>query len=229
MIRTAPIRFTPNVDRWHEVLRALGCTFVTQSPGWQVARAGSGVVALHAATDPYTELWFETKDPAVRAQACGGSVEPKPADGQPDPCWVATMPDGMRLGFSAWTDQSMEGADARLSVAPLWVTPRVGDAAATLVRIGGRRRISSATGDWVDLTMPDGLMAVHIGATAAAVLGFEWDGDVDDLAVRLADHGFEARVIDESYGRSLRVDDPDGGDEIWINERQTDLYGYRVG
>ena len=29
--------------------------------------------------------------------------------------------------------------------------------------------------------------------------------------------------------RSLRIDDPDGGVELWVNERQSDLYGYREG
>ena len=40
------------------------------------------------------------------------------------------------------------------------------------------------------------------------------------------------RFIDETYGRTLRVENPDDASveaEIWINETQTDLYGYREG
>ena len=40
MIRTAPIRFTPHIERWEQLLLALGCTFVADQPGWKVARAG---------------------------------------------------------------------------------------------------------------------------------------------------------------------------------------------
>ena len=55
------------------------------------------------------------------------------------------------------------------------------------------------------------------------------DGDVDRLSEVLKSRGFVSRVIDEAYGRSLRIDDPDGGVELWVNERQSDLYGYREG
>ena len=71
-------------------------------------------------------------------------------------------------------------------------------------------------------------MAVHRGE-AEVVLSFEWDGDVDRLSEVLKSRGFVSRVIDEAYGRSLRIDDPDGGVELWVNERQSDLYGYREG
>ena len=80
----------------------------------------------------------------------------------------------------------------------------------------------------VDFTLTDGLMAVHRGE-AEVVLSFEWDGDVDRLSEVLKSRGFVSRVIDEAYGRSLRIDDPDGGVELWVNERQSDLYGYREG
>ncbi len=33
-------------------------------------------------------------------------------------------------------------------------------------------------------------------------------------------------LFDATYGRTLLVDRPGGGEPIWINERQTDLYGY---
>lgn len=59
------------------------------------------------------------------------------------------------------------------------------------------------------------------------MLSFEYDGPITDLEQAMTDQGVKVRVIDESYGRTLRFDDPDGGEEIWVSERQRDLYGYR--
>jgi hypothetical protein len=67
-----------------------------------------------------------------------------------------------------------------------------------------------------------GLVAVHHGAVKF-VLSFEVD-DVTDLAGTLQSAGVECRLIDESFGLTLRVPDPDAGDEIWINETQKNLY-----
>ncbi|GFZ84942.1 VOC family protein [Nesterenkonia alkaliphila] len=50
-------------------------------------------------------------------------------------------------------------------------------------------------------------------------------GDVLGLAAELEDRGLQATVIDESYGRSLRVLQPNGR-QLYINETMHDLYGY---
>lgn len=230
MIRTAPIRFTPDIERWEQLLLALGCTFVADQPGWKVARAGLGVFCLHAADEPRSEAWFQSDDHRAAAEATGGRIEAKVADGKEQDFWMATMPDGVTLGFDAWQygEGNVEGADVRLAVLPLWMTPDVEAATAAMLAIGAERRLSSDSGDWVDFTLTDGLMAVH-GGEAEVVLSFEWDGDVDRLSEVLKSRGFVSRVIDEAYGRSLRIDDPDGGVELWVNERQSDLYGYREG
>jgi hypothetical protein len=58
-------------------------------------------------------------------------------------------------------------------------------------------------------------------------LSFEVD-DVEILAVRLIAAGFEdATAHDEAYGRVLTVTDP-LGDQLIIDERIEDLYGYRL-
>jgi hypothetical protein len=207
----------------------MGATVAVDSPGWVVLRFGGGVVALHSAEASRTELWVEAEDPEVTARATGGEVALKPTDdaGQ---LWRATLPGGLVVGFSTWqaVEDDRAGALPELAVQPLLFTPDVAAAAAMLAAIGARPRISSDSGDWADFVLDDGLMAVHVGPEVGVGLSFEFDGDIERLAGRLGSHGIPARVIDEPYGRSLRVDHPDGEDEIWVNERQTDLYGYRA-
>ncbi|WFR68355.1 hypothetical protein P9139_09170 [Curtobacterium flaccumfaciens] len=42
---------------------------------------------------------------------------------------------------------------------------------------------------------------------------------------RLTEAGYEPRIIDEAYNRTLRIARPDGPD-LWVNGAQQDLYGY---
>ena len=55
-----------------------------------------------------------------------------------------------------------------------------------------------------------------------------WRVTEDSLDWALDAAGIESALIDETYSRTLQVADPDGVKEIWINERQTDLYGYTL-
>lgn len=112
---------------------------------------------------------------------------------------------------------------------PIWVTPHVENAAQALLGAGATRRIASDSGVWADLTVDDGLVAVHEGQKVGTVLSFEYAGDLDALAEQVRASGVQVRVIDETFGRTLRLDHPDGGKEIWVNERQQDLYGYHQG
>ncbi|MDO5501378.1 MAG: hypothetical protein Q4F67_17050 [Propionibacteriaceae bacterium] len=231
MIRTAPIVFTAHTDVWRRLITALGGTVVVDSPAWTVVRAGRGVVALHEATDAKrgtTELWFEATEPEVAARATGGVVTAKELDGGAGTVWEARFPDGQMVGFSP-LEGSSDGAPGRLSVLPIWVTTDVETASDALVKAGATGRIASDSGVWADLSVDDGLVAVHGGSQAGTVLSFEYDGDIDALAERVSDAGVEVRVIDETFGRTLRLDHPDGDEEIWVNERQTDLYGYHKG
>ncbi len=57
-------------------------------------------------------------------------------------------------------------------------------------------------------------------------LSFEYDGELETLQGRLTAWDIDAKIIDENLGRSLRLPNPDGGEEIWINQKQTDLHGY---
>jgi hypothetical protein len=55
-------------------------------------------------------------------------------------------------------------------------------------------------------------------------LAFEADEPLEAVAARLAEAGFPADpIVDESYGRSLRVRDPDGV-YVQVNENDRTLY-----
>lgn len=232
MIRTAPIHYTANPDAWRQLLTALGGTVVVDSPGWVVARAGRGVVSLHgpspAKASGQTELWLEASEPESSAHATGGEVTAMDLGGDLGTVWSSRLPDGQLVGYSP-LDDSSEGEAGPLSVMPIWVTPHVENAAQALLGAGATRRIASDSGVWADLTVDDGLVAVHEGQKVGTVLSFEYAGDLDALAEQVRASGVQMRVIDETYGRTLRLDHPDGGKEIWVNESQQDLYGYHQG
>lgn len=114
-----------------------------------------------------------------------------------------------------------------VQVAPLLCTPQVEETAQMLAGRGLQRRLTSDSGDWADL-VGDGIVGVHIGQEEFTVMAFE-AADVSSLKEPLKGAGFRVALVDEAYGRTLRVehpDDPRQEAEIWINETQTDAYGY---
>ncbi|WP_026819369.1 glyoxalase/bleomycin resistance/dioxygenase family protein [Arthrobacter castelli] len=116
--------------------------------------------------------------------------------------------------------------DPALSVLPLWMTPDVDGARKVLDNIGAKPRIIADAGTWVDHRAKNGgLVAAHQDAEVEVLMAFEYDGALETLQSRLADVSIEATIIDENYGKSLRLPDPDGG-EIWVNQKQSDLHGY---
>ncbi|QFU89371.1 VOC family protein [Amycolatopsis sp. YIM 10] len=80
----------------------------------------------------------------------------------------------------------------------------------------------SRPGGWVELPADGGTLAIHRGAAEDAggcELAFEASEPLEDVAARLRAAGFEpGPVIDENFGHSLRVRDPDG---VWV---QINLY-----
>lgn len=85
----------------------------------------------------------------------------------------------------------------------------------------------SRPGAWAELPAASGMLAIHKGDPSEAgtcELAFEADEPLDDVVTRLRDAGFEpAPIVDENFGRSVRVRDPDG---VWvqINAYDRDLY-----
>ena len=119
-----------------------------------------------------------------------------------------------------------------VEIRPLRFTDRLPRMRAFLEGLGLRTRIESERGGWADLVAGAGMVALHDTATSATAgrpgetrLSFE-AADLAALAERLDGAGLtDVAVWDEAYGRVLSVDV--GGERIWVDERATDLYGYR--
>lgn len=81
------------------------------------------------------------------------------------------------------------------------------------------------TGDWTELKASGGTLALHSLSSAtpeqetkSIELCFEADQPLEDTVRRLQDAGFTGgEIMDEDFGRSLRLVDPDGR-LIQINE-----------
>jgi catechol 2,3-dioxygenase-like lactoylglutathione lyase family enzyme len=81
-------------------------------------------------------------------------------------------------------------------------------------------------GSWVELPAAAGILALHRSTEHAGdcELAFEADEPLEAVAARLAGAGFPTEpIVDESYGRSLRVRDPDGV-YVQVNENDRSLY-----
>ena len=111
-----------------------------------------------------------------------------------------------------------------IRLAPLYFTADTERAAAFFAALGLTDVVTkSRTDTWVELNAPRALLCLHGGpadsgaAHGSAEIAFESDDDPHEVAARLRAAGYEdAMVIDENYGRSLRVTGPDGT-QIWIN------------
>ncbi|WP_152730031.1 VOC family protein [Goekera deserti] len=86
----------------------------------------------------------------------------------------------------------------------------------------------SRPGEWAELPAATGMLALHHAGgespAGSCELAFECDEPLEAVADRLRAAGFTPDgVVDESFGRSLRVADPDG---VWVqvNEHDRDLY-----
>lgn len=221
-----PVRRTPHAEAWVRIVEALGGV-VTGRDGDRVDLAlGHGRVAVVRADESAAELGFEAPDLfAVAAECERNGLATVTAGGRLE----VTGPDGLRVHV----DERPEvvpppGADPALSTLPLWYSPDVAGAAGVLSRLGLSVRIASQTGDWVDFVAPGGgLVAAHGADRPSVQVSFEYDGDVRALAGRLSARGLTASVVDENYGLTVRVPDPDGGGDIFVNQVQTDLHGFR--
>lgn len=85
----------------------------------------------------------------------------------------------------------------------------------------------SRPGAWAELVAASGMVAVHeaSGATVGTCeLAFEADEPLEAVTSRLRSAGFEPEpIVDENFGRSVRVCDPDG---VWVqvNLHDRELY-----
>jgi hypothetical protein len=121
-----------------------------------------------------------------------------------------------------------------LVVRPVRFTDNVEHMRRFLEALGLRPRVEAAGGGWVDLVAGAGMVALHSAKdserqapSGLTSLSFE-AVDIDVLANRLESAGVaDVVVYDEAYGRVLTCRDP-LGDQIAVDERSADPYGYRV-
>ncbi|WP_010146225.1 hypothetical protein [Serinicoccus profundi] len=230
-----PIRFTADIPAWQRIAQTLGGHLILERPGWLVYALGSGRLALHHASAEQpasmTRLAFSTSTPIPEAVAEAAVAGVPIALGHPDhgEAGLVTAADGTELTLDSPTPVELPGAvrDARLSVMPIWYAPDTGMIRGVVEGLGATPRLMADDGGWTDLTCAGGgLVAAHRADHGGIELAFEWDGDVEDALTLMTEAGIQAVLIDETYSRTVQVTDPDGGKEIWVNERQTDHYGY---
>lgn len=117
-----------------------------------------------------------------------------------------------------------------IRLTPLYFTADTGKAAEFFAALGFTDVVTrSRTGTWVELDAPRALLCLHGSPNesgmphGSSAISFESDDDPNEMAARLRDAGYpDAMVIDENYGRSLRVTGPDGR-PVQVNFSDTSL------
>lgn len=224
------IVYAGHPQRWHALAEALGLFApFPPEPEWAEFEGG-GVLAVHAETAEQREgttdlhLLVDDLDAAERALR-GRDVTRSAMAGVGDMLTVRAA-SGVTLTVSAG---ARRGA-GDIVMQPIWFQDDIAEARELLEALGLRAEIVADRGGWVEMHADGGgSVGVHTasrrseGAEAGIGLSLLAHGDLDALAARLADAGFAASVIDEAYGRTVHITEP----EVWINGVQEDLYGYR--
>ena len=81
-------------------------------------------------------------------------------------------------------------------------------------------------GHWTELAGSGGILALHLaadGTEPAVGLSFVATEPLEKVQARLAEAGVESTIIDEAFGRSLRLTDPEGL-HVQVNENDPELY-----
>lgn len=121
-----------------------------------------------------------------------------------------------------------------ITVRPVRFTEHADSARRFFEALGLRVTITGDAGRWIDLRGAAGGIAIHPveGAETgmpegSTSLSFEVSDPQRVLDGLAAAGRAEAAVWDESYGRVLGVDAPDGT-RLWLDVEQDDLYGYQA-
>lgn len=230
-ITVQQIQYTTDPAAWQALARALGLERLEDGDDVWSEFAGDGILAVHRVESPAderTELTLLTDGPEAldileRALVQAGAAVRRTVLDDIGPLLVVDGPLALTATVSASTDVRTESP---LTVMPIWYGSGITAQAAVLEAVGLRRRLTSESGVWADFAAAGGgAVALHRAEQDGVELSFEYAGDLDALAARLTEAGYEPRIIDEAYNRTLRVARPDGPD-LWVNGVQQDLYGY---
>ena len=119
-----------------------------------------------------------------------------------------------------------------MKVRPVHFVPDVAAAVRFYETLGLHTAARARTGHWVELEAAGGELGLHDAAVAAdgegrhgLALNFIADEPLEALERRLHDAGFppDGTIVDEEWGRSLRVPAPDGT-AVQIDERDRELF-----
>lgn len=240
-----PVQFSSDYARWREFYLKLGLRPTEAvDPMVTVLTADSGQLMLGEVPvghplDGIRLVEFTVPDADAHAAALelsGATVNRVQLAHRRQESIAVDLPQGRVHISTATVTDGIAGFDpAGLNIGALLYCPAetIPAGAETLARYGLSPRVASDNGGWTDLT-GNGVFAFHDSPLhtvsndapnqpVVQVLGET--GDVLRLAAELEDRGLQATVIDESYGRSLRVLQPNGR-QLYINETMHDLYGY---
>ena len=118
-----------------------------------------------------------------------------------------------------------------MRVMPIRYTDDIAASAGFLRALGLDDGSRSRGGGWAEMLAGGGAVGPHVAAEAEeprragdTELSFVTDEPLEEVRHRLLRAGFgDAHIIDESFGRSLRVTDPDGV-LVQVDEHDTALY-----
>ncbi|HWV50612.1 MAG TPA: hypothetical protein VN035_14255 [Microbacterium sp.] len=219
------ILYTEQPERWWALAEALGFSApFAATREWGEFHA-DGVLAVHGATGEHrpgrVDIHLLVADLDAAASALSAfEVSRGTMEGVGEMLTVRAA-----SGLVVTVSTGGGGVPAEIAVQPIWFQEDLTEPRAILEALGLRPGIAADRGGWVELRADGGAIGLHTGE-ARIGLSFEAHGDLDALAARLRDAGFDASVVDEAFARTIRIPDPDGGDEIWINGVQDDLHGY---
>lgn len=223
------IVYTAQPERWWALAEALG--FVAPfppEPVWGEFHA-DGALAVHRAFEDRAagavdiHILVDDLDSAAAALA-DFEVDRVVMDGVGELLTVHTS-SGSAITVAAGAPMAPRRATAAIAVQPIWFEPALREPRRILEALGMRAGIVADRGGWVEMEADGGTVGLHEGERRVG-LSFSARGDLDRLASRLTDAGFRASVVDEAFTRTVRVADPDGGEDVWINGVQDDLHGY---
>lgn len=220
------IVYTEHPTDWWKLAESLGfIAAFPPAPGWSEFHA-DGVLAVHPATPEHragmTDIHLIVADLDAAASALSGfSATPMSMAGVGE-MLVVRAASAITISVS---EGAVQGGAGNIAVQPIWFQEDLTEPRQILEALGFRGGITADRGGWVEMLGDGGSVGLHEGHPRIG-LSFEERGDLDAVASRLQDAGFAASVVDEAFTRTVRVADPDGGEEIWINGAQDDLHGY---
>ncbi|MDR6986425.1 hypothetical protein J2Y66_000895 [Paenarthrobacter nitroguajacolicus] len=209
MLRSRPTHYTSHPEQWAALLQALGLVKTVDDGGWCEYDAGSGRLAVGHVDHGHPldgstifgvevgdlkEFARRTEEAGTQAEIHEGPAGSTVRISAEDGFEFFAFPAG-RAPDGTWATASE--ADPGLAVVASWFSPFLGLAANDLRNIGARPRTEddeSAT-----FTTKNGgiLQVIHGADVSNGELSFEYDGDVEPLADRLAAAKVEARISDD--------------------------------